>query len=119
VYGREKNARTSFPIGWVAVQLFDYHDRLIAGKKSLYLWPDEAANPIGTLVDNPTYRAKGINKLLIEFDTYCVDVVFDSVEPSPRKYLLTSPQVHLSSLFGSLLFVHTFVCCTLFQQLFL
>lgn len=110
MYGREKNARINVPIGWVAVQLFDYHDRLITGKKSLYLWPDQAANPIGTLVDNSTHRAKGINKLLIEFDTHCADVVFDSVEPSPRKcssHFTPRSHVLYSTHFSS--FTHLFV----------
>ena len=50
------------PLGWVNLQLFDDANRLRTGVIRLRLWPKEAANPIGTCVDNISTEQQHLKK---------------------------------------------------------
>jgi hypothetical protein len=38
------------PVAWVNCQLFDYKHQLNTGAMTLNMWPDDKANPIGSLL---------------------------------------------------------------------
>lgn len=65
-------ART--PLGWVAAPLFDYKGVLASGTHLLGLWPDDAANPVGTCSSNLLHPSSVI--LQVEFECYLADIVF-------------------------------------------
>eukprot|EP01116_Phalansterium_solitarium_P018016 TRINITY_DN4609_c0_g1_i1.p1 TRINITY_DN4609_c0_g1~~TRINITY_DN4609_c0_g1_i1.p1 ORF type:complete len:1412 (-),score=535.42 TRINITY_DN4609_c0_g1_i1:565-4800(-) len=66
------------PVGWVAFQLFDYKHQLRQSLMALNMWPDSAANPIGTCNPNAQPQA---STLFVEFDKYMLPVVFPT-EPA-------------------------------------
>eukprot|EP00163_Fabomonas_tropica_P026300 TRINITY_DN477_c0_g1_i2.p1 TRINITY_DN477_c0_g1~~TRINITY_DN477_c0_g1_i2.p1 ORF type:complete len:1361 (-),score=382.34 TRINITY_DN477_c0_g1_i2:229-4311(-) len=63
---------TSMPLGWTNVQLVDHRSYLRAGLYSMKLWPDAAANPIGTCVENLV----GTATMFLQFDEYPLPVIF-------------------------------------------
>ncbi len=59
--------------------LFEYKHELKTGVQTLGMWPDAAANPIGTCVSN----TGGPMALVVEFESYPLPVVFPT-EPSTK-----------------------------------
>lgn len=59
-------------MAWVNCMLFDYKHELKTGMHTLGMWPDDAANPIGTCVTN----TGGSVVLFVEFESYPLPVVF-------------------------------------------
>eukprot|EP01113_Clastostelium_recurvatum_P028422 TRINITY_DN3438_c0_g1_i4.p1 TRINITY_DN3438_c0_g1~~TRINITY_DN3438_c0_g1_i4.p1 ORF type:complete len:1453 (-),score=442.67 TRINITY_DN3438_c0_g1_i4:115-3945(-) len=70
---KDEDEETDKPLAWVNCQLIDYKHELKTGIVSLGMWPDAAANPIGTCVCN---SAAGVSTLFIEFDRYTLPVTF-------------------------------------------
>ena len=65
---------TRTPLGWVAAPLFDFKGVLASGTYLLGLWPDDAANPVGTCSSNLLHPSSVI--LQVEFERYLADIVF-------------------------------------------
>jgi phosphatidylinositol-4,5-bisphosphate 3-kinase len=76
------SATSTVPLGWVAMQLFDWKHELRIGQFGLNLWPDAEANPIGTCVANNDPAQAASCCLYIELDTYALPSVFPT-EPLP------------------------------------
>jgi hypothetical protein len=76
------------PLGWVNLQLFDDANRLRTGVIRLRLWPKEAANPIGTCVDNISTEQQHLKKtnqkeaavIYIELDEYHTTVLYPTLK---------------------------------------
>lgn len=66
------------PLGWVALPLFDFKGVLVSGTHLLGLWPDDAANPVGTCTSNLLHPSSVI--LQVEFERYLADIVFPDFE---------------------------------------
>ena len=66
------------PLGWVALPLFDFRGVLVSGTHLLGLWPDDAANPVGTCTSNLLHPSSVI--LQVEFERYLADIVFPDFE---------------------------------------
>lgn len=66
------------PLGWVAVPLFDFKGVLVSGTQLLGLWPDDAANPVGTCTSNLLHPSSVI--MQVEFERYLADIVFPNFE---------------------------------------
>lgn len=77
--GSTSNANRT-PLGWVAVPLFDFKGVLVSGTHLLGLWPDAAANPVGTCTSNLLHPSSVI--LQVEFERYLADIVFPDFESS-------------------------------------
>lgn len=67
-------ARTRTPLGWTAVQLFDFNGVLISGSQLFGLWPNEAANPMGSCTSNLVDKRSAI--LQVDFTSHLSDIVF-------------------------------------------
>lgn len=76
LYERKDGVDT--PLAWVNCMLFDYKHELKTGVHTLGMWPDAAANPIGTCVSN---SASAAVVLFVEFESYSLPVVFPT-EPA-------------------------------------
>eukprot|EP00698_Gefionella_okellyi_P004479 TRINITY_DN1411_c0_g1_i1.p1 TRINITY_DN1411_c0_g1~~TRINITY_DN1411_c0_g1_i1.p1 ORF type:complete len:1066 (+),score=200.57 TRINITY_DN1411_c0_g1_i1:65-3199(+) len=72
------------PLGWVNCQLVDGRGHLRSGAMSFKLWSLEAANPIGTCVENIGAIKPSI--LSVEFDSFALPVVFPNCE-LPEEYI--------------------------------
>lgn len=68
----ERKDGGDIPLAWVNCMLFDYKHELKTGMHTLGMWPDAAANPIGTCVSN----TGGSAVLYVEFESYPLPVVF-------------------------------------------
>ena len=55
--GSRENEEEWVALGWVNVPLFNYLSQLIDSRKTLKLWPNEEANPIGTCIENISSRS--------------------------------------------------------------
>lgn len=69
---KRKNRVEITPIGWMNLRIFDWRNRLIQGKKSLYLWPfpkvfSDTTNLTGTHGSNYNETAPTIE---VEFPEY-------------------------------------------------
>ena len=62
------------PLGWAAVQLFNFQGILVSGTHLLGLWPYDKANPLGTCTSNLLHPMSVI--LQVEFERYLADIVF-------------------------------------------
>ena len=51
-----------WPLGWVALQLFDHKDQLRSGLHALRLWPNETANPIGSNIEMDVVMLAGTRR---------------------------------------------------------
>ena len=79
VNGKGNTLNTSrTPLGWVALPLFDFKGVLVSGTHLLGLWPDDAANPVGTCTSNLLHPSSVI--LQVEFERYLADIVFPDFE---------------------------------------
>ena len=115
VYDKRMTSRV--PVGWVAMHLFDHHDLLVEGLVQRYIWPEGAANPIGSCASNaPPYHRpapdSGHPCLLIEFPVYSDSLqriaytpvtagagLLDNRQPTPEeeeslREILTSDRLH-------------------------
>lgn len=73
-----------FPVGWVATQLMDHKGYLRQGIHAMRVWPHEAANPIGTTIENLGSEKAPV--LDVEFLRFSLPVVFPSGSP-PQSWI--------------------------------
>lgn len=71
---KRKNRVENTPIGWMNLRIFDWQNRLIQGKKSLYLWPfpkafSETTNLTGFHGSNYNETAPRIEVEFPEYET--------------------------------------------------
>jgi hypothetical protein len=76
-------------LGWVNTNVFDYKHELRTGMQSFSLWPDGAANPIGTCVQN--IASPNATQLFIEMDTFPLPVVFPTEPLNPTTWPKKDP----------------------------
>ncbi|XP_028391713.1 phosphatidylinositol 4-phosphate 3-kinase C2 domain-containing subunit beta-like [Dendronephthya gigantea] len=76
-------APTRTPLGWTAVQLFDFNGVLVSGSQLFGLWPNQAANPIGTSTSNLIDKRSAI--LQVDFTQHMSDIVFPSLKIPERE----------------------------------
>lgn len=69
-------ART--PLGWTAVQLFDFNGVLVTGSLLFGLWPNQAANPLGACTSNLIDKRSAI--LQVDFTRHLSDIVFPALK---------------------------------------
>lgn len=79
---RRKRRDEHCALAWGNINLFDFKNRLLSERVSMYLWPmpkgmDELLNPLGTTGSNPN---KDSPCLEIEFDRFSNTVIFPSIE---------------------------------------
>ena len=67
------------PVGWVSLMLMDFLGFLRDGVVPLKLWPNDAANPIATCIDNVSGNHPGV--LFIELQEFAVPVRFPISSP--------------------------------------
>ena len=71
------------PLGWTAVQLFDFNGLLVSGSQLFGLWPNQAANPLGTCTSNLIDKRSAI--LQVDFTQHMSDIVFAALKiPNPE-----------------------------------
>jgi len=76
--GHERiNEKKDVAVAWVNCQLFDFKHELRQGLLSLNMWADEAANPIGTCVQNSVLNA---SHLVVRLDEHQLPVVFPTTD---------------------------------------
>ena len=76
-------ASSRTPLGWTAVQLFDFNGALVSGSQLFGLWPNQAANPLGTCTSNLIDKRSAI--LQIDFASHPSDIVFPALKiPEPE-----------------------------------
>lgn len=75
-----KNATisTRTPLGWTAVQLFDFNGLLVSGSQLFGLWPNQAANSLGTCTSNLIDKRSAI--LQVDFTRHLSDIVFPALK---------------------------------------
>jgi phosphatidylinositol-4-phosphate 3-kinase len=66
------------PLGWTAIQLFDFNGHLVSGSQLFGLWPNQAANPLGTCTSNLIDKRSAI--LQIDFSRHLSDIVFPALK---------------------------------------
>ena len=69
---------TKTPLGWTAVQLFDFNGVLVSGSQLFGLWPNQAANPLGTCTSNLIDKRSAI--LQIDFTRHLSDIMFPALK---------------------------------------
>ncbi len=69
---------TRIPLGWTAVQLFDFNGLLVSGSQLFGLWPNQAANPLGTCTSNLIDKRSAI--LQVDFTRHLSDIVFPALK---------------------------------------
>lgn len=69
------------PLGWVAMQLFNFNGVLASGTQLLGLWPDAKSNPVGACTSNLLHPASVL--MLIEFERYLAEIVFPDCTVPP------------------------------------
>ena len=74
--GTTASLRTS--LGWTAVQLFDFNGLLVSGSQLFGLWPNQAANPLGTCTSNLIDKRSAI--LQVDFAHHLSDIVFPALK---------------------------------------
>ena len=67
------------PVGWVSLMLMDFLGFVRAGVVPLKLWPNDAANPIATCIDNLSGNHPGT--LFIELQHFALPVRFPTEPP--------------------------------------
>lgn len=65
------------PLGWTAIQLFDFNGLLASGSHLFGLWPNQAANPIGACMSNLVDKRSAI--LHVDFDQYLAEILFPAL----------------------------------------
>jgi phosphatidylinositol-4,5-bisphosphate 3-kinase len=78
----EKKDGVDTALAWVSCMLFDYKHELKTGVHTLGMWPDAAANPIGTCFSNPASSIV----LFVEFESYPLPVVFPTEPYTKGEY---------------------------------
>ena len=76
-------APTRTPLGWTAVQLFDFNGVLVSGSQLFGLWPNQAANPLGTCTSNLIDKRSAI--LQVDFPQHMSDIVFPALKIPERE----------------------------------
>ena len=71
---------TRTPLGWVAIQLFNFNGVLVSGTQLLGLWPESKANPVGSCASNLLHPTSVL--LQVVFERYLAEVVFPEFHES-------------------------------------
>lgn len=66
------------PLGWVAMQLFNFNGVLASGTQLLGLWPGSKANPVGACTSNLLHPASVL--MLVEFERYLAEIIFPNCD---------------------------------------
>eukprot|EP00727_Mastigamoeba_balamuthi_P011479 m51a1_g6954 putative phosphoinositide 3kinase accessory domain (pik domain) domain containing protein (1277) ;mRNA; r:50317-55729 len=79
----DKRDREDVPVCWVSCLLYSHDNRLRSGPVKLSMWPDDYANPIGTLAENTfAERAEGSPPALdAEFENFKGSILFPNQPP--------------------------------------
>lgn len=83
LYGRAKG--DPIALGWVSCRLYDFHDTLSSGPLTTFMWPDEAANPIGYCGSCSHTKEKNTHRMKIEFESHAVPVTYSEPTAPPSE----------------------------------
>jgi len=89
LYARDKSGNT--PMGWASYRLFDFHDVLASGPITTFMWPEEAANPIGFCGSCASTKEKNTHRLKFEFESHAVPVTYTDIMELPRSQEVLTP----------------------------